>query len=407
MPQTPTRTRRWARWWLGGGAVLVVAAAIALLLAPRPQPVDEAQVRVGPIAESVADQGYARVRDAYIVSAPVSGRLERLSLHVGDRILGGATVVARIRPASAELLDPRSHAQAQASVTAAAAAVTAQQAQREQLTAEARRAEGELVRTRALAEKGIVSAQALDSAEAAARATAAAVRAASAQLSVRRSELVAARAALLGPEAAGAGVVSVVSPASGYVTRVLQESERTVAAGAPLLEVSDQAGLEAAVEFLSQDAVRIREGMPAEIFDWGGPGVLPATVRRVEPQAFTKVSALGVEEQRVLVYLQFKTPPQALARLGPGYRVWGRVFLRQAPAALKAPLGALVRSNGGWAVFRDIDGRARLTPVKVGAMTDREAEILSDLTARDVVVVFPSDQVRDGVRLSRRRSGEG
>lgn len=405
MTEIPTRKPKWARWGLGGAAVLLVAGAVALLLAPRPVPVDEAQARVGPIAETVADQGYARVREAYVVAAPVSGRLERLGLHVGDRIQGGASVVARIRPASPELLDPRARAQAQATVAASSAAVTAAEAQREQLMAEARKAENDLVRARTLADKGIASRQALDSAEASARASEAAVRAAAAQLAVRRSELAAARAALLGPEAAGAGVVTVTSPASGYVTRVLQESERNVVVGAPLLEVSDQTGLEAAIEFLSQDAVRIREGMPAEVFDWGGPGAIPAVVRRVEPQAFTKVSALGVEEQRVLVYLQFRAPPERLTRLGPGYRVWGRVFLRQESAALTAPLGALVRADGGWAVYRVTDARARLTPVQVGAMTDRVAEIRGGLRPGDALVVFPSDQVRDGVRIKPRNGG--
>jgi len=385
-----------------GAAVILVGGAVGLLMAPRPVPVEIAASRMGPIAETVSDEGYARVREAYVVSAPVPGRLERVDLHVGDRVTRGTTIMARIRPVSPELLDPRARAQAQATVAAANAAVAAAEAQREQLSAEERKAEGDLVRARALAAQGIVSRQALDAAEAQARSTAAAVRAAAAQLVMRRSELQAARAALVGPEAEGHGVVTVFSPASGYVTRVLQESERTVAAGAPLVEVSDQTGLEAAIEFLSQDAVRIREGMPAEVYDWGGPGTLSAVVRRVEPQAFTKVSALGVEEQRVLVFLQFAAPAPSLGRLGPGYRVWGRVFLRKEPAALKAPLGALVRTDGRWAVFRVVGGRARLTPVDVGAMTDREAEIRGGLKAGEALVVFPSDRVRDGVRVRAR-----
>jgi HlyD family secretion protein len=173
--------------------------------------------------------------------------------------------------------------------------------------------------------------------------------------------------------------------------------------GAPLVEIGDQAGLEAAVEFLTQDAVRVREGMPAEIYDWGGDGVIPAVVRRVEPQAFTKVSALGVEEQRVLVLLQFAGPAQAWSRLGPGYRLWGRVILRREPAATKAPIGALVRAGGRWAVFRLVDGRARLAPVEIGAMTEQEAEVRRGLGPGDRVVVFPSDKVRDGVRVRERR----
>lgn len=390
---------RWARWTIGATVVTATAVVIWLLLAPRPVPVEVAAVRVGPLAESVADQGYARVREAYVVSAPVSGRLERVDLHVGDRVQAGADVVARIRPANADLLDPRARAQAQAVATAAVAAVSAAQAQREQIAAEARKFEADLVRVRALADKGFASAQALDAAEAQARAGRAAVRSADAQLQVRRSEEVAARAAMMGPNAEDGQVVEVRSPASGRVTRVLQESERTVPMGAPLVEISASEGLEAAIEFLSQDAVRIREGMAAEIYDWGGPEVLPAVVRRVEPQGFTKVSALGVEEQRALVLLQFTGPSSQWGRLGAGYRVWGRVILRRAPRALKAPLGALVRSGGGWAVYRIEGGRARLKPVRVGALTDREAEVLSGLSAGDLLIVFPSDKVRDGARV--------
>ncbi|HEX5378563.1 MAG TPA: HlyD family efflux transporter periplasmic adaptor subunit [Phenylobacterium sp.] len=395
---------RGLKWVLGAVIVAVVAGVIVLLLAPRPVPVDVDIVRSGPIADSVADQGSARVREAYVVSAPVSGRLGRLDLHVGDRVVAGQTVIARIRPASAELLDPRSRAQAQAAVATASAAIATGQAQVDQLAAEARKSDASLARTRALFDRGFASGQALDSAVADARAARAAVRAATAQVAMRRSELAAARAALIGPEAATGGEVPVTPPASGYVTRVLQESERNVAVGAPLVEVSDQSGLEAAIEFLSQDAVRIREGMAAEVYDWGGGGPISAVVRRVEPLGFTKVSALGVEEQRVLVMLQFKGDPETWSSLGPGYRLWGRVFLRQEPRAVKTPLGALVRLHGRWAVFRVAEGRARLTPIEVGAITDREAEVRKGLSAGDKVVVFPSDKVADGVRL-RERAG--
>lgn len=396
---------KWLKWTLIGGACAAVAAVLVLTLAPRPVDVDAAAVQVGPIADSLSDQGMARVREAYVVSAPVSGRMERVDLHVGDRVIAGQTLVARLRPVSAALMDPSTRARAEASVTAAVAAIRAGEADRDQLTAQARNAEGELGRIRALSEKGFATAQTLDTADAKARAARAAVRAATAQLAMRRSELVSARAALIGPEAASAGAVPVTSPANGYVTRVLQESERIVSLGAPLVEVSDQRGLEAAIEFLSQDAVRIREGMAAEIFDWGGGAPIPAIVRRVEPQGFTKVSALGVEEQRVLVLLQLGGDPKVRSSLGPGYRLWGRVFLRREARALKTPLGALVRQNGGWAVFRIVEGRARLTPIEVGALTDREAEVRRGLSEGDRVVVFPSDKVADGVRVRVRPAG--
>jgi HlyD family secretion protein len=168
------------------------------------------------------------------------------------------------------------------------------------------------------------------------------------------------------------------------------------------VEIGEVSGLEAQIEFLSQDAVKIRPGQRAEIYNWGGPAPIPATVRRVEPQGFTKVSALGVEEQRTLVMLQFVGPPAGWSGLQPGYRVWGRVFLREAPSAVVAPLGALVRDRGGWAVFRIEQGRARLRPVGVGALTDKEAEILSGVRPGDRLVEFPSDKVRDGLRVKAR-----
>jgi HlyD family secretion protein len=387
---------------LGGVLALAAAATITLLILPRPEPVDVATARRGPISETVADQGSARVREAYVVSSPVSGRLERVGLRVGDRVDAGRTLIARIRPPNPDLLDPRARSQALAAQGAASAAVSAAIAQRDQLRADAARIEGDLSRAAALHRRGFASQQALDAAEAQARVSRAALRAAEAQLEVRRSELRSAQAALLAPGAASEGVVDVRSPASGDVTRVLQESERTVTAGAPLVEVSDRSGLEASIDFLSQDAVRIREGMPAVIYDWGGGRELPAIVRRVEPQAFTRVSALGIEEQRVAVLLQLTGQPSAWARLGPGYRVWGRVTLRTSPRALKVPLGALVRADRQWAVFRVVDGRARLTPIEVGALNDREAEVLGGLTDGARVVVFPSDRVRDGAAVTAR-----
>lgn len=393
---------KWARWVMGGAAVVVLGVTVGLLLAPRPVEVDAESVRLGPIAESVADQGMASVREAYVVAAPVSGRLERIALHVGDHVTAGSTVVARIRPASADLLDLRTRAEAKSAVASAQAAVAAAAAQRDVAEAEARKVENDLRRVRALADQGFASRQALDSVESQSRAVRAGVRAATAQLAVRQSDLAIARSALMGPEVEGGRAVPVTAPASGYVIRVLQESERMVTMGTPLVEIGDQSGLEAAIEFLTQDAVRIQEGMPAEVFDWGGEGVLRAMVRRVEPKGFTKISALGVEEQRVLVLLQLEGPAASRARLGPGYRVWGRVFLRREPKAIKTPVGALVRADSGWAVFRVVDNRARLISVKVGAITDAEAEIRAGLKPGERVIVFPSDKVVDGARVRER-----
>jgi HlyD family secretion protein len=393
------------RWIVLSALALAGAMILTILFWPRPLAIEAAAVARGPIAETVTDQGVARVRQAFVVSAPVGGRLERLPLEVGDAVVAGQTVVARLRPAASAFLDPRTRAQAQATIAAAKSALVQAQAQREQLNAEAIRSAGVLARQRALARRDFASAQALENAQAAAEAARESVLAADAAIRARRADVAAAQSALTGPDAARAGLIAVTSPASGVVTGLLQQSERDVAAGTPLIQVGVTRGLEAQVEFLSQDAVKIRPGQPAEIYDWGGPAPIPAEVRLVEPQGFTKISALGVEEQRTLVMLQFTGPPSGWAGLAPGYRVWGRVILREAPDALKAPLGALVRKDGGWAVFRIAEGRARLTPVQVGAMTDRDAEILKGLATGDRVVVFPSDQVRDGARIRERAAG--
>ena len=390
------------RWLILAVMALALGALLVFLFAPRPLAVDAAAVRRGPISESVSDQGVARVRQAFVVSAPIGGRLERLPLEVGDPVIAGKTVVARLRPTSSEFLDPRSRARAEAVIAAARSALASAGAQRDRLAADEIRTRTDFQRQQALSVQGFASRAALDNAKAAADAARNAVRAADADIRSRRADLIAAQAALTGPSASGAEIVDVTSPASGVVTRLLQQSERTLIAGSQLVEIGATQGLEAQIEFLSQDAVRIRPGDRAEIYDWGGARPIPAQVRLVEPQGFTKISALGVEEQRALVMLQFTGPPSSWAGLSPGYRVWGRVFLREAPSALLAPAGALVRDAGGWAVFRIEQARARLRPVKVGVITDRDAEILRGLAPGDSLVVFPSDRVRDGVAVKAR-----
>jgi HlyD family secretion protein len=323
---------------------------------------------------------------------------------VGDRVAANQTVVACIRPAAPEFLDPRARAQAESSVQASNAALASATAQRDRLKAEVTRTQDQLRRISDLARQRVVSPQELDNAKADAEGARNALRAADADIGTRKANLESARMVLESPKARRSQAVTVTSPASGVVTHLLQQSERTVAIGTQLVEVGDTSGLEAAIEFLSQDAVRIRPGQKAEIYNWGGPADIPAEVRRVEPQGFTKVSALGVEEQRTLVILQFTASPTTWTGLAHGYRVWGRVFLRQVPSALLAPLGALIRDSGRWAVYRINDTRAQLRPIRVGTMTDRRAEVLAGLEDGDSVVVYPSDQVHEGLRVRSRQT---
>jgi HlyD family secretion protein len=390
------------RWSLLSILGLTAVGIVVVLLLPRPIDVDTAVVTRGSIAETVADEGMARVRDAYVISAPIAAHVERIEIEVGDRVKAGQTIVARLRPVAADFLDPRARAQAEAAIASARALLAAAVADRERLAAEGTRADAELARTTMLVKTGAAALQDLDNAKAAAATAHEAIRAAEATSTARQADVSAAESTLTGPSAQALQSLTVVSPASGVVTHVLQQSERTVAAGNPLVEIGDTGGLEAQIEFLSEDAVKIRPGQAAEIYNWGGPGVIPAEVRRVEPQGFTKVSALGVEEQRVLVLLQFTGPEARWSGLAPGYRVWGRVFLRRAPAAVIVPVGVLVRSAEGWAGFRLEAGRAHLRPLEIGAITDAGAELLGGAAVGDRFVLFPSDQVRDGVRARPR-----
>lgn len=392
-------TPRQIRWIVMGAVAVVAIGTLGFLLWPRPLDVDAAAVRTGPLAETVNDQGIARVRQAYVVSAPVNGRLERLPLEVGNRVVANQTIVARIRPILPEFLDPRTRAQAESNIQAARSALEAATAQRDRLRADATRTRDQLRRVADLAKQGVVAPQELETAQAEADGAANALRAAEADIRTRQANLASAQAALANPPAAASQVVSVTSPASGVVTHLLQQSERTVTVGTQLVEVGDTSGLEAAIEFLSQDAVKIRPGQKAEIYNWGGPANIPAEVRLVEPQGYTKVSALGVEEQRTLVILQLTGPSSAWTGLAPGYRVWGRVYLRTVPAATLAPLGALVRDRGDWAVYRIEQERARLRSVHIGTLTERDAEVLSGLSPGDQAIVYPSDQVQDGLRV--------
>jgi HlyD family secretion protein len=300
---------RQIRWIVLGAIGVLLALLIGWLFLPRPVEVDVAVASRGPISETLEDQGTTRVRDAYVVASPVSGQLQRINLDVGDRVAAGEAI-GTILPMEAELLDPRTRTQAQASGNAAAAAVDIASAEQARWQAEVRRAEASLGRMRALAAKDFVSRQALDDAEATEREARASLRAAQAVTVARRADLARARTMLADRLPEQSRPISVHAPAAGYVTRVMQESARSISAGSPLLEIGDSDGLEAAVEFLSQDAVRIREGMRAEIFDWGGSAPISARVRRIEPQGFTKVSALGVDEQRVLVLLSSQAIPR-------------------------------------------------------------------------------------------------
>ena len=390
------------RWGAVGGVGLAMLLIVLMFLRPPAMSVEAATVTRGPIDEALADQGQARVRQAYVVAAPIAGRVQRLPVEVGDPVVAGRTVVAWMQPTPNALLDPRARAQAEAAVSSARSALAGAVAQRESAAAESARAAAENARTAPLGPSGIVSRQQADNVRAAAEKAQRALQAAEDTLRQRAADLASAEAAVAGPASPAGAVQAITSPAGGYVTHLLQQSERVVPTGTPLVEISDRNGLEAAIEFLSQDAVKMHVGQAAELYDWGGPRPVPARVRLIEPQGYTKVSALGVEEQRVLVILQLEGDPAAWAGLQPGFRVWGRVFLRRLPDAVLVPTGALVRQGDGWAVFRIDGGRARLRPVRIGALNDTAAEVVEGLEPKDRVINYPADTIKDGVKVKAR-----
>jgi HlyD family secretion protein len=364
---------------------VVVAAFIAWGLAPRATEVELATLDAAGIRAELVDEGRTRMHDVYTVSAPVAGRVLRVDVEPGDTVARNA-VIARMTQAPAAFLDTRSGASAQAAVDAAAAALRAAETD----LALARR---EHQRTQDLVAQKLVSQSAADASQARLDAAVAARDAAAAELRRARSTLQ--------PAGGVAGnTILVRAPAAGRVLTVPQKSENVVLAGSPLILIGDPSHIEVVAEFLSQDAVRMQPGAQAVIENWGGPP-LAATVERVEPVARMKISALGVEEQRTNVILQF-ADPAAAARFGHDYRVDARVTVEAVPNAVRAPLGALFRHGDGWAVYKVESGRAKLAQVTIGIADTNYREIREGLAAGDTVILFPGDTVRDGQRVRAR-----
>lgn len=388
-----------------------VATAIALGLAwafaPRPVVVDLHVVQRGPLVVTVDEEGETRVHDVFGLSAPVAGHLLRIEAHVGDPVVAGDTVLARIEPLEPAFLDPRSETQARAAVQAAESALELARAEIEEARAEFEFAKTEFERARELKKSGTISERESDEAQRRYRAATAALATAEAAVQVRASELERARAELLGPAEARelggrSGSIAVRAPRGGSVLRIPNESERVVAAGELLVEIGDPADLEIVVDFLSTDAVKVQAGQRVLIERWGLDRTIEGRVRRVEPYGFTKVSALGIEEQRVNVIVDFTSPRDQWERLGHGYQVEARVVLWEGESVVRVPLTALFRDGEEWALFVDDGGRAELRRVGVGHRNTAYAEITRGLEAGEVVVLHPSDRVTDGVRIASR-----
>lgn len=383
-------------------AVLFVGALVAVALWPETHPVDVGVVSRGPLIVTVDEEGQTRVRKRFMVSAPIAGRVLRIELEPGDAVTRGA-VVAQMRAEMPPLLDQRTRAEAQAAVASAQAAIGQARAEEKRARTALLQAERELNRTKDLSAAGLSTRQELDLRETELAAAREALSAASFAVRVASSELARVQARLQPPAADGSGrVVAVRAPADGVVLRRLRESESVVPAGDPLVEIANTTELEIVSDLLSTDAVRAKPGARALIEQWGGEGVLAAKVRRVEPFGFTKISALGVEEQRVNVILDFVDPAGAWKALGDGYRVEVRIVVAEAPDALKIPTSALFREGDRWAVYVVDNDRARRTLVTIGLQTGQEAEVTGGIAEGTRVILHPGDALSDGARVEAR-----
>ena len=382
--------------------IAIGTALVALLVwafRPQPVPVDLTVVDRGALMVTVDDEGETRVRDRYVVSAPVPGRMRRVELEPGDPVVAGRTVLVTFEPADPTLVDSRSRAQIEARVRAAEAAVGSARAETERSRTELEFAERELARYGELAEEGIASREQLDAAQRQARALEDAARSAEFRVRTAEHEREVARASLLQERASSGTLMRLYSPVDGVVLKRYQESEAVRMTGEPLMEVGDLSGLEIVSDLLSSAATQVRVGQRVRIEQWGGEQPLAGRVRRVEPSGFTKISALGVEEQRVNVIVDFEEPREAREALGDAYRVEIRIVVSEREDVLKVPTSSLFRYEDGWAVFQVIDGAAVLQSVETGERNGLEAEVLGGVAAGDQVIMFPSDDVTDGVAV--------
>ncbi|UQR63290.1 efflux RND transporter periplasmic adaptor subunit [Bradyrhizobium sp. C-145] len=406
---------KWTKRIIGAAVLAAIAGGLAWFAWPRPVLVDLAIVSKGPIEVTADDDGKTHVRHIYTVSAPIAGKVLRIShplgeqgpsLHVGDEVVANQTVIALMQPTLPGFIDVRSRDQLQAEVLAADAAIQQQEAEVKRIEAALDFSRTEFQRAQALSRTQTISAQAFDKAKFEVATNEAALASAKAQVDMRRAVRTSLAARLMDPANAMPSAepvccVRVLAPASGRVLKIIQDSEATVLPGTPLVDIGNPLDLEVVADLLSTDAVQIKVGAPVRIDGWGGKPIKGKVVR-VDPAGFLKVSALGIEEQRVRVTIDFSDPPEAWASLGHDYRVIVHVTTWSAQDALTVPVSALFRKGDQWAVFADENNRAKTTLVQIGHRNSRMAEIRLGLTAGDRVVLHPSDRITDGARIAQR-----
>lgn len=408
------RKRKYSRLVMTLATVAIVAGVLAAAFWPRPRLVDLDVARRGAMQVTINEEGRTRVQEPYVVSAPIAGELQRVTVHAGDKVLRGETVVAAMRPVNPSVLDVRTHEQARAAVTAAEAALRVARADLNAAIANRDFADSELARVRRLVDLEISSQVALERAEQANRVAQASFDTVEAAIAMREAELNNARAKLIGFNDQGlAGAltnggsyspaINLKAPIDGTILKIIQQSETTLQAGAPILEIGDVEGdLEIVAELLSSDAVQVTPGDRVEIVNWGGGTELQGIVDRIDPYGYTKYSALGVEEQRVLTTIRFDGDGRNPGNLGHGYRVELRIVVWSTHDALIVPSSALFRHGGAWAVYGVADGHTRLREVAIGHNNGVEAEVLSGIEPGEQVVLYPSSGLSDGAYVAQR-----
>ncbi|WP_088329758.1 HlyD family efflux transporter periplasmic adaptor subunit [Lacimicrobium sp. SS2-24] len=399
-----------SRFWISSSVLILLVMVFIYALWPRAIRVEVAEVMRQPMQVTVVEEGRTRVKDAYVIAAPVAGRLLRVEQEPGDTVKKGETVVARLLPLSPALLDIRSREQALAAVASAQAALRMAKADLSRAQTDKDLADKQLSRTQSLFASGMSNEADKDIAQSTARSAAAALDTARAALAVREAELDAARARLIDIRDAttattpptDTNIIEIRAPESGKVLQILQKSETTVSAGAPIMEIGDtEHDLEIIVELLSSDAVRVSKGDAVLIENWGGTETLTGTVKRIEPWGFTKYSALGVEEQRVNAIIAFNQNAREHA-LGHGYRVECQIVIWSQDDVLSLPSSALFRHQSEWAVFTVDKGRVALKPVVLGHNNGMRAQVTAGLTAGEQVILYPGPALKNGSKVSIR-----
>jgi len=400
------RQRRSYLFWI---AIVTLVIGLGYAMRPKPIAVEVATVGRGELTVSVLEEGKTRIRNRYVVSPPLAGLLQRTALRAGDKLEAGKTVVATLETQPSGFLDPRAKAQTEAAIAAAEAAVSLRQAEVERARAAVDLTTKERKRAKQLQADGTISVQEWDRVDAEATVRERELRAAEFAVRVAEFELTQAKAALLQawePESGGTTLFTMRSPVDGVVLNVYEESARIVGVGTPLMEVGDPRDLEVEVELLSQDAVSVQPGAELLIERWGGEQSLRGRVSVVEPAAYTKISALGVEEQRVKVRADFVDQPPADRPLGDRFRVEARVITWHSDDVLRIPTGALFRRGGEWMTFLVVNDQATLRKVTINHNSGVYAEVIDGVRAGDRVIVHPPDVVADGVQI-RARNADG